>query len=100
MECWFPSTLAPSADGGVRGSLNEQSNNSLGALRKPRSAVIEAEPNGEATAAMQGLRSVVMFLGFGSPAEKSEALFAVSVQPLLPLETDLELLGATVGPTP
>ena len=54
----------------------------------------------EATVSVQGLAAVFMFRGFGTTASKSPALFRVSVQPLLFLETDLALLGATVGPTP
>lgn len=54
----------------------------------------------EAKVPAQGEAAVVMFRGVGTPTAKSPALSRVSVQPLLFLETDLELLGASVGPTP
>ena len=41
-----------------------------------------------------------LFLGLGDPVAKSAALLLVSVQPLLPLNTDVVLLGEGVTPNP
>ena len=55
---------------------------------------------GAVQGAVQGFKAVDVFLGLGSPAEKSDELLLLSVHPAFALITALVLEGAVVAPAP